>query len=218
MNNRPGKPEQAAISANYSTERIGREQFDNPDWEKAQVVRIDKYWSGNVAPDYRQAEARILWSDQSLSVRFICRQTEPLIANSNPQVHQKTLGLWHKDVCEIFLGPDPNTPERYYEFEAAPTGEWLDLGIQVTPGGRETDWEFHSGMSVETKVGGNQITVVIRIPWSESLPKPERGDAWRVNLFRCVGTGNERYLAWQPTYTPEPYFHVPEVFGRLDFA
>jgi hypothetical protein len=218
MNNRPGKPKQAAISANYSTERIGPELFDNADWEKALVVRIDKYWSGDVAPDYRQAEARIHWSDQSLSVRFVCRQTEPLIVNPNPQVDQKTVRLWDKDVCEIFIAPDPNRPERYYEFEAAPTGEWLDLGIQVTPVGRETDWEFHSGMSVETKIGRNQITVVIRIPWSVSLPKPERGDAWRVNLFRCVGTGNERYLAWQPTYTPEPYFHVPEVFGQLDFV
>jgi hypothetical protein len=40
---------------------------------------------------------------------------------------------------------------------------------------------------------------------------------WRINLFRCVGVGDDRYLAWQPTYTAEPSFHVPEVFGWLDF-
>lgn len=209
---------QAAICATFSPERIGPEQLDNPAWGKAPVVRIEKYWSGEIAPSHRHAEAQILWSDQSLSVRFICRQTEPLIVNSDPKVDQKTLGLWDKDVCEIFLAPDPNNVQGYFEFEAAPTGEWVDLGIHVTPGGRETDSDFRSGMTVETRVGGNQFVVVMRIPWSESLPKPRAGDVWRCNLFRCVGIGNERYLAWQPTYTPEPYFHVPEVFGRLDFS
>src|SRR6185369_17644706 len=100
-------------------------------------------------------------------------------------------------------------PERYFEFEAAPTGEWVDLGIHVTGSGRETDWHYHSGMKVEVTGDEGQFTLGIQIPWSESVPKPHAGDTWRVNLFRCVGTGNERYLAWQPTYAPEPYFHVP---------
>ena len=73
-------------------------------------------------------------------------------------------------------------------------------------------------MSVEARVGRNQIIIAMRIPWSESLPQPHRGEAWRANLFRCVGKGNERYMAWQPTYTPEPYFHVPKFFGWLDFV
>jgi hypothetical protein len=30
--------------------------------------------------------------------------------------------------------------------------------------------------------------------------------------------GDERYLAWQPTYTAAPSFHVPEVFGWLEFV
>ncbi len=38
------------------------------------------------------------------------------------------------------------------------------------------------------------------------------------NLFRCIGVGNERYLAWQPTGTPEPLFHVPEAFGWIQFV
>jgi hypothetical protein len=87
------------------------------------------------------------------------------------------------------------------------------------PDGRETNWEFCSGMTTAARVGGEEeLTIIIRIPWSASIPKPQPGDVWRCNLFRCVGTGNERYLAWQPTHTPEPYYHVPEVFGRLDFV
>jgi hypothetical protein len=73
-------------------------------------------------------------------------------------------------------------------------------------------------MTVVVKRDTDEFTLIMRIPWSESLPKPQTGDSWRLNLFRCIGTGNERFLAWLPTYTPEPYFHVPEVFGELKFG
>ena len=72
-------------------------------------------------------------------------------------------------------------------------------------------------MTTAVIVNASQVTIAMQIPWSDSLPKPQKGDAWRVNLFRCVGVGDDRYLAWQPTYTAEPNFHVPEVFGWLDF-
>ncbi len=63
---------------------------------------------------------------------------------------------------------------------------------------------------------GNDCSIGMRIPWSEAIPKPAAGDVWRVNLFRCVGPeAPERYLAWRPTGTPEPNFHVPEVFGSV---
>ena len=138
--------------------------------------------------------------------------------SANPVTSKKTLGLWDRDVCEIFLAPDPTNPARYFEFEAAPSGEWVDLGITLTPGGRETDWDFASGFTTAARVDGEQLLVGMRIPWSDVLPKPEPGGVWQVNLFRCVGPESpDRYVAWQPTRTPEPNFHVPEAFGALHF-
>lgn len=206
------------IAAHYSEVSLRANEFDHPAWSGARAIQITRKWSGEEAPVSRHAEARIIWSEESLVVRFVCRQNEPLIVDPNPQLNKKTLGLWDRDVCEIFIAPDPNTPERYFEFEAAPTGEWVDLGIHLGPHGRETNWQFCSGMTAAARIAAEELTISIRIPWSAPIPKPKRGDAWRCNLFRCVGTGTERYLAWQPTYTPEPYFHVPEVFGRLDIA
>ena len=206
------------IAAQYSQVSLSVNDFDHPAWGTAQPIQITRKWSGEEAPVSRHAEARIIWSEESLVARFVCRQTEPLIVNPNPQLDKKTIWLWDRDVCEIFIAPDPATPERYFEFEAAPTGEWVDLGIHLTTVGRETSWEFYSGMTTAARIAGEELTISIRIPWSTSIPKPQQGDVWRCNLFRCVGTGNERYLAWQPTHTQEPYFHVPEVFGRLDFA
>jgi hypothetical protein len=207
-----------AIEALYSDIDLAASQFDHPHWARAQPIQIARHWSGEEAPVSRHAEARIIWSKESLVVRFVCRQHEPLIVNSNPQLNQKTIGLWDRDVCEVFIAPDSSMPNRYFEFEAAPTGEWVDLAINLGPTGRETDPQFHSGMSTAARIADGELTITMRIPWGESIPKPKLSDAWRVNLFRCVGIGNERYLAWHPTHTPEPNFHVPEAFGCLSFV
>lgn len=206
------------VTALYSESDLGVAELSHPSWTSASPIRIARKWDGGDAPVSRHAEARIIWSEESLVVRFVCRQEEPLIVNPAPTVENKTIGIWNRDVCEIFIAPEAGMPERYFEFEAAPTGEWVDLAIRFGAAGRETDFEFHSGMSTAATLQPGQMSIAMRIPWSASIPKPVRGDAWRVNLFRCVGLGNDRYLAWRPTYAPEPNFHVPGVFGQLRFA
>jgi Carbohydrate family 9 binding domain-like len=204
--------------AEYIGAPIEVADFESDVWERCEPVAIAHLWSGAPAPVERQAEARICWSDEALHVRFVCNQHEPLVVSAEPQTDRKTLGLWDRDVCEIFVAPDPTTPGRYFEFEAAPTGEWVDLGIVLTPAGRETDWEYRSGMKAAASVSERRIKIGITIPWSAVIPKPNRGDMWLVNLFRCVGPEvPDRYLAWRPTHAPEPAFHVPEAFGPLRF-
>lgn len=206
------------IIAERASGELTADALDHDEWNKARIVHLTRYWSGHEAPPSRHAEARILWTTEALCVRFICRQDEPLIISANPQVEQKTLGLWDRDVCEIFVATDAERPEHYLEFEAAPTGEWLDLAIHCTNDKRETDWHFDSGMTAAARVGLSLITIAFSIPWRAFGCKPQSRERWRVNLFRCVGADpNRGYLAWQPTYTPEPSFHVPSAFGWLEF-
>lgn len=205
------------IEALYSEIDLSVSEFDHPHWNRAQPIRIVRYWSGDDAPASRHAEGRIIWTDEALLVRFVCNQIEPLVISANPQLTKKTIGLWDRDVCEIFLAPDTSKPNHYFEFEAAPNGEWVDLAIQLGTTERQTDEGFQSGMTTMAQVTESQLTVIIRIPWSQVIRKPTRGNEWRVNLFRCIGTGTKRYLAWRPTLTPEPNFHVPEAFGWLLF-
>ncbi len=206
------------IVARYASRPIDVSDFENEIWNECQPITIEHYWSGESAMPSRHAEARICWSSEALHVRFVGVQHEPLVVSDNPRTDKKTLGLWDRDVCEIFIAPDPANPSRYFEFEAAPSGEWVDLGITFTESGRETDWELDSGLTTAAKLEGERLFVSMRIPWSETIPKPEAGDEWRVNLFRCVGPESpERYLAWRPTRTPEPAFHVPGAFGWLHF-
>lgn len=206
------------IVARYASHSLSVSDFENEIWQACPPVLIEHYWSGEPAPSSRHAEARICWSNEAIHVRFVCRQQEPLVVAAIPKTDSKTLGLWDRDVCEIFLAPDAANPSRYYEFEAAPTGEWVDLGITMTPAGRETDWDYASGFTTAARLEGETLRIGMRIPWSESIPKPQGGEIWLTNLFRCVGPESpDRYLAWRPTRTPEPNFHVPEAFGKLVF-
>ncbi len=204
--------------------RLIREDFEINDldgvaWDDAKPVSIDRYWSGEIAPVERHFETRLLWSETSLYIRFDAAQYEVLIVNKNPDLTQKTPGLWDRDVCEIFIEPDIHTPGKYYEFEVAPTAEWLDLGIHQKPFERKTDSEYSSGMKTAARVDDDVVIMAIEIPWSAFDKAPIPGDIWKGNLYRAVGKGKTRgYLAWMPTETAEADFHVPEKFGEFIFV
>ena len=193
--------------------------LDDPNWKQAKEVVVKAYWSGNEAPAGRQFKARLLWSATALYVRFEANQTEPLIVSDKPDLKSKTKELWDRDVCEIFVAPDKAKRNRYFEFEIAPTGEWIDLGIEVLPAIRETDWDYQSGMQAAARVEKTKVVMAIKIDWKAFGKTPKAGDIWLGNLFRCVGSGPTRgYLAWRPTKTQEPAFHVPKAFGEFQFV
>lgn len=201
------------IEKDFSADRL-----DHPSWKTASPVEVGTYWSGEAAPDSRAFEARLLWSDTALYVRFDAVQGEPLAVSPKPDLSKKVVGLWDRDVCEIFIAPDKNDANKYFEFEIAPTGEWIDLGIEVTPNGRKTDLEYRSGMTSAARIEKGRVVMAIKIPFAALGRRPANGTVWLGNLFRCVGSGPTRgYLAWQPTRTPKPNFHVPAAFAKLRF-
>ena len=193
--------------------------FDDNAWDTAEPVIIDKYWSGEPAPEGRHTQVRLLWSDGDLYVRFDATQTEPLVISDRPDISQKTMGLWERDVCEIFIAPDPSTPNKYFEFEIAPTGEWLDLAMELDGDRRITDAEYRSNIRHAARIETDMVTMALAIPFASLGGPPSLGDAWLGNLFRCVGSGESRgYLAWQPTFTEKPNFHVPSCFAPILFV
>ena len=206
------------VEALRTEKALAAGDFEAEAWQRARVAHVARYWSGEDAPQGRRAEARITWDAAGFTVRFDCRQEEPLVVSSAPQLERKTLQLWDRDVCEIFITPETERIKHYYEFEVAPTGEWIDLALTVTPEGRDTDWDFRSGMTAAARVHPDSVTSGMRVPWEAFGRAPRAGERWRCNLFRCVGRDPTRgYLAWQTTHTPEPAFHVPEKFGWIVF-
>ena len=193
-------------------------EFESHSWQRAEEIAITKYWSGENAPTGRHLKAKLLWSNSVFYVRFEANQTESLIVSATPNLNAKTIGLWERDVCEIFIAPDENEPEKYFEFEIAPNGEWLDLGIYQKPGERITDWNYHSEMETAARIEKDKVVMAMKIEWRAFGKIPSAGDVWRGNLFRCVGAGETRgYLAWSPTRTDVPNFHVPASFGEFEF-
>jgi hypothetical protein len=191
----------------------------NERWGSADSASIGRYWSGDEAPIGRRSSAKMLWSDENLYAHFDANQTEPIVAAPNPDLDGKAMNLWDRDVVEIFIAPDGNEPRKYFEFEAAPTGEWLDVALDFTSGTRVADWDYESGMETAAETGNGRIVTAMKIPWSAFGKKPEPGDVWLGNLLRCVGKDPGRgYLAWSPTMTDQPNFHVPERFGEFHFV
>lgn len=194
-------------------------EFDNGAWQSASVVAISNYWSGEKAPAGRHFEARLLWSDTAVYVLFNAIQSEPLVVSDKPVLSEKTKGLWDRDVCEIFLAPDKAVPNKYFEFEVAPTGEWIDVGIEVMPAKRLSDWDYDSKMESAAMITEGHVMMAVKIPWKAFGKKPKAGDTWLGNLFRCVGKDPGRgYLSWRATKTKEPSFHVPSKFGEFQFV
>lgn len=192
--------------------------LNNDGWKRASETRVSTYWDGTEAPKGRRTNARMLWSKNALYLRFEAAQTEPLIVREKPQLTEKTMRLWERDVCELFIAPDAHNRRRYFEFEIAPTGEWLDLIVDWMKD-EPRDWEYRSGMAAFAKIEPGEVTMAMKIPWTAFGKKPKPGDVWLGNLFRQVGSGETRgYLAWSPTMTKTPNFHVPERFGEFVFA
>lgn len=193
-------------------------ELENERWQSAAEVEISRNWDGSLAGIGRHFWVRSLWSVAAIYFRFTMTQKEPLVVNSDPQLNEKTFGLWERDVCEVFVAPDRKETGRYFEFEVAPTGEWLDLAIDVTSGERTTKWDYRSGMDAAVRIE-DRVVMAIKVPWDAFGRQPRSGDVWLGNIFRCVGKEPGRgYLSWQPTFTEEPNFHMPARFGEFEFV
>lgn len=213
MNEKP-KAEIQYVSADFPISEL-----DHKFWKKARSIETKHYWSGEKAPEGRRFKTKLLWSDTSLYVRFQANQKEPLVVSDKPNLESKTKGLWDRDVCEIFLAPKKEEFRKYFEFEVAPTGEWIDLGIYQKPDQRITDWAYSSGMKTAARIEKNRVIMAFQVGWEAFGTKPEAGDVWLGNILRAVGSGPGRgYLAWSPTLSEKPNFHVPERFGEFEFV
>jgi len=120
-----------------------------------------------------------------------------------------------RDVAEAFLQPYPSRERYYREFEVSPNGMWIDLDI--FPGGLA---DLKSGMQRSVFLNQELHTwaAELAIPFAALTSHFDPTAIWRANFYRIEGTKEPRaYLAWQPTHTPEPNFHVPSAFGTLRF-
>jgi alpha-galactosidase len=193
------------------------------EWRNANPIVFCSDWQGKNTDEQRETQVRVLWSPQTLYVRFECRYRELyLFTDSDPDGRRDH--LWDRDVAEAFLQPDPSRERYYKEFEVSPNGMWIDLDI--FPGGL-ADLKSELKKSVVLDEKAHRWAAELAIPMKALTQNFDPKAIWRANFYRVEGTVEREqekqkepraYLAWQPTNTPEPNFHVPSAFGRLRFA
>jgi alpha-galactosidase len=186
-----------------------------PEWEQATPITFCADWQGQRRDAARETEVRILWTEKSLYLRFVCRyKTLFVFDDADPSGRRDH--LWDRDVAEAFFQPDPSRLRNYREFEISPNGMWIDLDI--SPEGMK---HLKTGLqrSVWLDEARHRWIAELAIPMRAITPNFDPSAAWRANFYRVEGNTEPRfYSAWQPTRTAEPNFHVPEAFGTLRFT
>jgi alpha-galactosidase len=201
--------------ASRLTEKIDSEGFPPPSaWQKAPALHFDHDWKGENSDSLRATEVRLLWTPETLFLRFHCNYKN-ITVFPDARADGWRYELWDRDVAETFLQPDSSDPFVYREFEVSPNGYWIDLA--VSHGKIE---ELHSGLRrrVVLDEKAKAWTAELAVPMKYLTTQFDPKAAWRVNFFRIEGEKESRfYAAWSPTYSPKPNFHVPSAFGTLSF-
>jgi hypothetical protein len=169
-----------------------------------------------------KTEVRAFYTDTDLYLLFVSPYTElNLWLPSDPT--KDHLKLWDRDVVEFFLGDDWTDIKHYREFEIAPTGDWVDLAIDLGKEKYEANWE--SGWQRQGRIDeANKVWyAAAKVPLKSVSDHPVKpGTKWRANLYRIDGLGEDpqrHFMCWQPTcvVNRDPN-HVPEHFGTLVFT
>jgi translocator protein len=202
-------------SAVFLGEPLDGEGFPvNASWMSASPVQFASDWKGENSDPERSTEVRLLWTRETLYIRFLARyRTLNIFKDARADGWRDE--LWDRDVVEVFLQPNSADPLRYQEFEIAPNGFWIDLAI--SHGDKS---ELHSGLRrrVSLDEAGKSWTAELALPMKALSEQFAPDQVWRANFYRVEGNHEPRfYSAWSPTHSPQPNFHVPSRFGSLMF-
>ena len=184
-------------------------------WEISASLRFNADWQGKNADPERETEVRLLWTPETLFVRFQAK-FRVITVFSDAEPNGRRDQLWDRDVAEVFLQPDTSQLRRYKEFEVSPNGMWIDLDI--APGEKH---DLKSGLRRRAILdeAAKSWVAELALPMTCLVARFDAAATWRVNFYRVEGSAEPRfYSAWQPTKTPVPNFHVPEAFGELMFV
>jgi len=184
-------------------------------WRAAQWQAISTQWNGEGVDPQWETSFAARWTEHFLYFGFHAA-FKNLTMVDRPLVQERTHNLWDKeDVVEIFMAPDLSRPNCYKEFELSPSTQWIEIDLDRDRDVKDFDWV--GGMEPRSAVNmvRRRWQAEFRVPL-KSLGLNGMGAGTRValNAYR-VELKSHLYLAWNPTMTPKPDFHVPRRFGRM---
>jgi hypothetical protein len=225
----PGSHPQSYISNSQLVSKFTTRDFvpdgnlDKRVWRGASWAKVDHAAFKPVTFPQSATEIASLWTERYIYFAFRCKYTT-LNLYEGQDSSKDFWKLWDRDVVEIFLNPQPERMNHYYEFEVAPNNLWIDLEIDLDKKPMN-DAQWNSGFEHATRIDAkNHIwTCDLRIPVAAlNGTKPlEAHTEWRLNFFRADGPGNDtqrRLLSWSPVHSDTNSFHSPQSFGLVRFV
>lgn len=219
-------PPEASATALLKGENLKLDaKGDEAFWKRAQVVKWDTDWQGSstgittsVRLAYEPEKALYLfWELEGAAFSNNPKDAKPEVENRE---------LWKYDVAEIFLGGAEFPAEKYFEIEVGPMDHFFDLVVnhhlpEGDPKRDDLDWSSGLRKKVIHDPKAKKVTIEMALegPDIAKLLIPEA--RLPMALYRIEGTtapnttDGHFYLAWSPTMTEVPAFHVPGRFGRL---
>jgi hypothetical protein len=183
-----------------------------PAWSAAKPASFDTDWSG--AKTATKTRVRALWSERALYVLWDLEGAGFNVDVTKPWTIERNK-LYEEDCVELFLAPDPAARGKYAELEIGPLGHFFDLWVDRTAKKSDVTWTAQAEIQtrIDKEHGRATIEAAIRAP--EIVKALAKGTKLPLGLYRMEGKAPRQYLAWSPTKTPKPDFHVPEAFGWL---
>jgi hypothetical protein len=211
----------ARITSKFSpTDFVPDGNLEKDVWKTADWVRVDHDMSGKKPYPQSATEIATVWTPRYVYFAYRCKYTElNIYKDANPAVEK--WGLWDRDVVEVFINPQPERVNHYYEFEVSPNNLWIDLEINKDQSPfNDANWDSNSDHATHIDPEKRIWTAEIRIPVAPMGAKEIfPGSEWRINLFRCDGPGQDhqrRFMSWS-TIPEGGSFHVPTRFGIIQF-
>lgn len=195
---------------------------DYAGWNKTAWVPITVQESAGRA---LMTKTKVLYSSTGLYFLFQC-DDEKLTTT----IQEDFGSLWHEDVVEVFLWPDPAVP-IYFEYEVSPLNYELPI-LVPNINGKSQGWvPWHYRGSSKTKhatsvQGGEKTsnaavkgwTAEFFIPYRLMSPivpaVPASGTTWRGNLYRIDYDTGYQTWSWKKT---SGNFHEFQRYGTLVF-
>lgn len=181
-------------------------------WSTTPAVTFDTDWSGK--PTASSTKVRALWNEHALYLLWEVSGTGLDTDHSRP-IDVEREGLYKEDCVEIFFTPNPAEPKKYFEIELGPYGHYFDLAIDKRANTSDIHWSSGARIGTTQDPPNHSAVIEVALTSPDILRSLKSGANLPINMFRMEGKGTQQYLAWSPTHTPRPSFHVPEAFGTL---
>ncbi|MGQ9619771.1 MAG: carbohydrate-binding family 9-like protein [Bacteroidales bacterium] len=216
----------------YNVQRLGETMIINCDWEKsewknAEIINIDNYL-GKIPGFQPLTKARLIYDDENLYVIF--KVEDCFVRCITTEINGP---VWQDSCVELFLSPDVDYPERYFNIEINCGGTPLmsyniiprKKVITIPPEDIKMMEISHSLPGIVEPEIKEPVTWIIeyKIPLAllekySKVTRPANGVIWRGNFYKIAeNNSNPHYISWSLIESPVADFHLPQFFGILRF-